>query len=180
MLARMRKQAEEEARSQTESAEGTEAPKEEAAEKQEPSEAQKEEPQKEESTEKQEEAAQEAHTWDRVYRQFQQAQKRFPQMNLVEEMKNPVFGRLIAAGFPVETAYEMVHLRELIGRAMAQVARQTAMEMTQALQSGSLRPREGALGGPQGAVYVRDPRYFTQQQREDYRNRAMRGERVIF
>lgn len=120
------------------------------------------------------------HPWETVYRQFQQARKRFPQLDLVKEMENPAFGRLIATGFPVETAYELVHLKEMIGRAMAQVARQTALEMTQALQSGSLRPREGALGGAQGGVCIRDPRYFTQQQRQDYRNRAMRGERVIF
>ncbi len=120
------------------------------------------------------------HPWDTVYRQFQQARKRFPQLDLVKEMENPAFGRLIATGFPVETAYELIHLKEMIGRAMAQVARQTALEMTQALQSGSLRPREGALGGAQGGVCIRDPRYFTQQQRQDYRNRAMRGERVIF
>lgn len=122
----------------------------------------------------------EEHPWELVYQQFHQAQKRFPQMNLLEEMKNPAFGRLLAAGFPVETAFEMVHFKELVGRAMAQVAQQTALELTQALQSGSLRPREGALGAPQGGVYVRDPRYFTPKQREDYRNRAMRGERVIF
>lgn len=117
--------------------------------------------------------------FDRLVQQFAEVQTLYPGADLGQELANPEFGRLVSNGVPARTAYEVIHMAELNAartRAVAQAAQQQAVD---GIQAGARRPQEGAAGGAPGAALGLDPRKLSKQQREEIRQRVMRGEKVI-
>lgn len=93
----------------------------------------------------------------------------FPGLDLQQELKNPVFVRLTApgVGLSVEDAYYAVHRKELQAAAMAAAQAQ----VSQAIASGAMRPRENGLSGQAPAVSTFDYRSATKEQREELKKR---------
>lgn len=105
----------------------------------------------------------------------------YPGFDLVRELQNPAFARMThpRVGIPVEDAYFALHREELQGAAMAAAARKTAQKLSQAIQSGSLRPREAGSAAPSFTTFREGQ---TKEQREALKKRireaAARGEKV--
>ncbi len=88
--------------------------------------------------------------------------------DLMKELENPAFARLVENGVDLETAWEVVHRED---RAKAAAARQTAEQ----------RPQENGLGRAAApAVFRADPRQLTRQERRQLRRRAARGEEIVW
>ena len=94
------------------------------------------------------------------------------------EMQNPDFARLMGAGVPPKTAYEVIHQQE-IAQAQAQlVANQARENVMRTIQAQGARPHEigsGAAGGENVPMKT----HWSRAEVEDMRRRAARGERVI-
>lgn len=94
------------------------------------------------------------------------------------EMQNPDFARLMGAGVPPKTAYEVIHQQE-IAQAQAQlVANQARENVMRTIQAQGARPQEigaGAAGGENVPMKT----HWSRAEVEDMRRRAERGERVI-
>ena len=102
-------------------------------------------------------------------RQAEELKVVFPDFDLRQELKNPVFARMTApgVGLSVEDAYYAVHRRELHNAAIQAAKRQ----VSNAIATGARRPRENGLAGQASAVSAFDYRSATKEQREDLKRR---------
>ena len=112
--------------------------------------------------------------------QAEEAKQVYPSLDIDAEMQDPGFGRLVAAGVPVRTAYEVVHRDEIMGGAMQYTAQQTARKISNAVAAGARRPNEGGMGAGSSAETKMDPAKLTKEQRAEIRKRVLRGEAVTF
>ena len=92
----------------------------------------------------------------------------YPDFDLDRELEDPQFARLLNSGVEPRTAYEVVHHRELTGRASR-------------LAENDARPQENGLGsGSLAAVVKADPKSLTRAERKLLRRRAARGEEIVW
>ena len=103
-------------------------------------------------------------------------------VDLSAELQNPTFARLVspAVGIDVKTAYELVHKAELESAVVSHAVQQTAQKMSNAVQSGSQRPRENGMTDQPASNITNDPRTWTKEYRKSLRERVRRGERIVF
>lgn len=123
---------------------------------------------------------QRAKEWNGILRQAEQTKEVYPGFDLDQEMANPQFGRLVANGVPVRTAYEVIHRDAIMGGAMQQVAQQTAQKVANAVQANAKRPAESGMGGGPAATHWQDPTKLTKQDREEIRKQVRLGRKVTF
>ena len=105
-------------------------------------------------------------------------QRLYPDFCWQEEMRREDFGRLILAGVEPRTAYETVHGRELMEKAMRYAAGRTRRQVAGSLASGMGRVAEN--GGRSIAVTASDPRGLTSEDLADIRRRVLDGEKIRF
>lgn len=103
----------------------------------------------------------------------------FPGFSLEKELENPTFLRLTApGGVSLEDAYYTVHRKEL----MAATAVSAARNISNAIQSGALRPQENGHNPAPVGVATFDYRSADRAWRENVKKRirqaASRGEKV--
>lgn len=105
----------------------------------------------------------------KLQRQAEELKLYFPDFDLREELKNPVFVRLTApgVGIRVEDAFYAVHRRELQEAAVQAAKRQVA----NAIAAGAQRPQEHGLSGQASAVSAFDYRSASKEQRDDLKRR---------
>ncbi len=113
--------------------------------------------------------AQEAEDIRRVYEDF----------DWQKEMRDPTFGRLVAAGIDGRTAYEVTHRRELLAQAMRYAVRRSGEQMSRAVASGGQRVAENG-GHGSSAVTRADPKALTSGELAEIRKRVQRGEKIRF
>lgn len=116
----------------------------------------------------------------RVEREARQAKRKYPSLDLNQEMQDPKFGMLVARGVPVEAAYALAHGQELLGSAMAYAVRRAKEDLAAGMQASAARPTETGLGTHAAAVGGLDPAHMTKAQRKAVREKVARGERVTF
>ncbi|WP_458397422.1 hypothetical protein [Anaerotignum sp.] len=106
----------------------------------------------------------------------------FPNLDLIEEFKNPQFVRLLDAGVDVKSAYQSVHFDELMGGAMQYTAQQAQKAALDGVKAGSLRPNENGTKGSNGANQKIDVTKLTREERRALAERARRNpdERITF
>ncbi len=113
--------------------------------------------------------AQEAEDIRRVYEDF----------DWQKEMRDPTFGRLVAAGIDGRTAYEVTHRRELLAQAMRYAVQRSGEQMSRAVASGGRRIAENG-GHGSSAVTRADPKALTSGELAEIRKRVQRGEKIRF
>ena len=116
--------------------------------------------------------------FQRVTAQAAELKSLYPDFDLMTEMQNPQFARLIGpqVNMPVKQVYQMIHHDELIQGAMNQAAQQSAQSVSMAVQAGKNRPSEN--GSPQAVEVRDDPRLWSKQDRVNVRERVRRGEKI--
>ena len=121
---------------------------------------------------------------DRIYgawmEQGEQLKQLFPSFDMAAEMKNPAFARLIRAGVDVNSAYQVLHGKEILPAAMEYAAKTVERRMAQAMRGSAMRPGENGLRGG-GAVVAGGT--VAGLSRQDYARICRlveRGERVSF
>lgn len=121
---------------------------------------------------------------DRIYdgwmQSAQQLKQVYPDFDLRREMVDPRFARLLGARVDMQTAFEVLHNREIIPAAMEYAAKTVQQHMASAMRSGADRPAENGLRGS-GAVMLGSD--VSRMSRKDYAaicKMVERGERVSF
>lgn len=116
---------------------------------------------------------------ERLARQAEDIRRVYGGFDWQREMRDPAFGRLIAAGVDGRTAYEVVHSRELLAQAMRYGAKRAAEQCSRAIASGGRRVAENG-GHGSSAVTRTDPKALDSAQLADIRRRVQRGRRFGF
>ena len=120
--------------------------------------------------------------FDGLARQAEEFKKTFPDFDLMRELQNDTFRRLTGpnSGLSLEDAYYAVHHRERAPQTMAYGIQRAKSQISQSLQANQRRPTEGAMQGGQGFDVSIDPRSMTRAQRDQLKERARRGEKIVF
>ena len=116
---------------------------------------------------------------ERLARQAEDIRRVYGGFDWQREMRDPAFGRLIAAGIDGCTAYEAIHHRELLAQAMRYGAKRAAEQCSRAIASGGRRVAENG-GHGSSAVTRTDPKALDSAQLADIRRRVQRGEKIRF
>ena len=118
--------------------------------------------------------------FDAIARQGEELKAIYPNFNLGEELANASFGRLVANGIDVKTAYEVVHKDEILAGGMEYAVKQTKEKISKAIQSGS-RPQENGLSSQSATSPGEiDVSKLSLAQIREITARAQKGERITF
>lgn len=120
----------------------------------------------------------EAECVERLTQEAENIRRLYGDFDWQQEMRDPTFGRLIAAGIDGRTAYEAIHHRELLAQAMRFAARRGREQASRAVASGGRRIAEN--GGSSAAVTRSDPRALTPDELAEIRKRVRKGEKIRF
>ncbi|GFI61252.1 hypothetical protein IMSAG049_00409 [Clostridiales bacterium] len=104
----------------------------------------------------------------------------YPTFNLDREFESPIFRRLMAAGVPVITAYELIHRNELNDIMIEKAVRNTERRISKAIQTGATRPHENGHYGASQSVVSFDPKNLSKEERNNIKERVRRGENIYF
>ena len=114
----------------------------------------------------------------RLAREAEDIRRVYDGFDWQREMRDPAFGRLIAAGVDGRTAYEVVHSREILAQAMRYGAKRAAEQCSRAVASGGRRVRENRGGS--SCVSRPYPRKLSSEELADIRRRVQGGEKIRF
>jgi hypothetical protein len=118
--------------------------------------------------------------FDEIARQGEELKAIYPNFNLGDELANASFGRLVANGIDVKTAYEVVHKDDILAGGMEYAVKQTKEKISKAIQSGS-RPQENGLSSQSATSPGElDVSKLSLAQIKEITARAQKGERITF
>ena len=112
--------------------------------------------------------------------QAAKCQSCYPGFNLGEELKNPVFRKLLQSDVPVQTAYEVLHKDQLLPAAMAHTARTVEQKLCSNLAAMGTRPSESAMGNPSPNPVRSDVSQMSRAERSAIIGRVRKGETIRF
>ena len=102
----------------------------------------------------------------------------YPDFSLAEEMREPLFAKLIQAGVDMRAAYEFCHRDELTGRLINEVAEGVRARTMQKLRTHSVRPAENGTSGRAAATLrERTPSEWSREERERIGREALKGKK---
>ena len=116
----------------------------------------------------------------RLEEEAQQAMDTYPALDLMQELEDPLFLRLVKADVPVKRAYETVHLDDILSELAAREREKAQKEITDNIRKRGMRPFENGIAAHGGITLRSDVSRLTREQREDYARRAARGEEITF
>lgn len=117
--------------------------------------------------------------YEELLEKEKEVQKLYPEFDLNTEMQNPSFGRLVASGIDLKTAYFAVHREEIQKATMEFSARKASEAVAANVAANQARPNENGASGVQNATFKTDPKDLTKEEREEIKRRVRRGERVV-
>lgn len=109
---------------------------------------------------------------------------KYPTFDLQEELKNPVFARMVApgVGLSVEDAYFTVHRKEIAQAAVKAANEQTAKNIANAVRSGTMRPQENGSTSSAPSVSSFSYKNASKEQRDALKQRirmaGAKGEKI--
>ena len=113
--------------------------------------------------------------WDR---EAEELKGIYPSFDVATEQENEQFMKLLGAGVPMRTAYEVAHKDEIIRSAMSFTAEKTAEKVANSVRANASRPSENGLSSSSASVNMIDVSKLTREQMESYKQRALNGERI--
>ena len=119
---------------------------------------------------------------EKLARQAEDLKQIYPNFDLRTELQNETFARLTAPNswLDVKTAYYAVHHDELEPQAMAYGIQRAQQQISQTLQANQRRPMEGAAQRGQPPEVTIDVNKLTREEMQNMKDRAARGERIVF
>lgn len=118
--------------------------------------------------------------YDSWMEQAEKLKEIYPGFELEQELKDERFLKLLGSQVDMQTAYEVVHNREIIPAAMQYAARAIEQKLARSLRSSAERPVENGIRGG-GAVMMGSN--VSRMSKKDYAavcRMVERGERVSF
>lgn len=116
--------------------------------------------------------------WAALLEKANEVRQIYPDFDLESEMMDEGFGRLVAVGVPLQTAYEVTHKDDILRSGMQYAVQNTSRKLANSIRAGA-RPTEGNIS-PAAAVPEKDPRTLTKKDFEEIKSRVQRGEKVYF
>ena len=126
---------------------------------------------------KQENAEKIYSTW---MQQAEETKKVYPGFDLNAETENPKFMELLNSNIDVRTAYEVLHMNEIIPAAMQFSAKTVESKLANKIASGASRPAENGMNSGSAAVVKSDVSQLTKADRQEIIRRVARGEKIRF
>lgn len=115
--------------------------------------------------------------WLRQEAQFKQ---KAPDFSLREELANPEFERLLAAGVNVETAFNVIHQDEIMSGAMNYTAKKAVEKTVNDIKARGMRPSENGLGTTSAEQKRKTVGEMTGEEILEMANKAKKGEKISF
>lgn len=115
--------------------------------------------------------------WLRQEAQFRQ---KAPDFSLREELANPEFERLLAAGVNVETAFNVIHQDEIMSGAMNYTAKKAVEKTVNDIKARGMRPSENGLGTTAAEQKRKTVGEMTGEEILEMANKAKKGEKISF
>lgn len=113
-------------------------------------------------------------------RQAEAMKSTYPDFNFRQEVANPEFAKMLKNGIPVQKAYEVMHIDELVNGAAISAAQRAEQNTVAKLRSKSSRPSENGTSSSSSAVIKSDVSSLTKADRAEIARRAAKGERISF
>ena len=104
----------------------------------------------------------------------------YQNFDLAQELQNQEFLSLLQAGTPMEHAYKVMHLDELMANAVQQAAVSTEKKVADSVRAKGSRPSENGTNSNSAFVTKTDPSKLTRADFEEIERRVARGERISF
>ena len=112
-------------------------------------------------------------------RQAMELQQKVPGFDLRVEAENPEFVQMLRAGLPVEHAYKVVHMDEILNGQAVNVAAQAQKQVVDNIRSRGSRPAENGTVSRSGFTYKSDVSKLSKEDRAEIARRAARGETIV-
>lgn len=122
---------------------------------------------------RQQAAREQAEKWGR---QEQELRKMVPDLDVRKELENPDFERMLTSGVDMKTAYQVVHMDEIMSGAMNYTAKKAVEKTVKGIQARGQRPDELGLSKQQGDPGKKTVSDMTGDEILDIAKRAMKGE----
>lgn len=115
--------------------------------------------------------------WLRQEAQFKQ---KAPDFSLRDELANPEFERLLAAGVNVETAFNVIHQDEIMSGAMNYTAKKAVEKTVNDIKARGMRPSENGLGTTTAEPKRKTVGEMTGNEILAMAKKAKKGEKISF
>lgn len=114
------------------------------------------------------------------YEEAESLKQKFPGFDLETEAGDQRFISMLKSGVPMEHAYKVLHLDDMMMDAMSTTAARTEQRVTDNIRARGARPAEAGIAA-QGAYTVKDDvSKLTKKDRAEIAARAARGEQIRF
>ena len=118
--------------------------------------------------------------FERLVQQANAAKEIYPDFDLDTEMMDEGFGRLIANGIDAKTAYEVVHMNDIMTSGMQYAVQHTKENISRDIQSGKRPQENGTSSNASSSVGSVDVSKLSLKQIREYAQRAANGEKITF
>ncbi len=105
---------------------------------------------------------------------------KYPGFNLDAEVQNPQFVSMLKAGIPVEHAYKVIHMDEIVSDAMRTSAANTEKAVVSNVRAKGTRPQENGTASQSAFLIKDDVSKLTRKERAEIARRVARGEKITF
>lgn len=116
----------------------------------------------------------------RIAEQAVQLKQTFPGFDLMAEMGNPRFERMVRGGLSVKDAFYALHGEEIQRQSMQYAAQQAGQRIAASVQAGASRPIENGMQRNNPVNIGVDIAHMDKKTREAYRQRIRNGETIDF
>lgn len=115
---------------------------------------------------------------DRLLAREAEIKQKFPEFDLMKELKNPEFEAMVRQGADMEQVYKALHYEELMTGAIKTAKTKAKMEAAADISARGRRPRENGVGKVTPGVPKFDINNTTKEQREKIERAVLKGEKV--
>lgn len=114
------------------------------------------------------------------YGEVDSVKAKFPNFDINAEVKNPSFLSMLKSGVPMEHAYKVLHMDEIVSDAMHATAVDTEKRVVENVRAKGTRPIENGTQSQSAFTVKDDVSKLTRKERAEIARRAMRGEHIEF
>ena len=104
----------------------------------------------------------------------------YPNFDFKQEVANPEFVKMLRTGVPVQRAYEVMHIDEMVNGAAMSAAQKAEKNTVAKLRNKSARPSENGTSSSSSAIIKNDVSSLTKADRAEIARRVARGEMISF
>lgn len=110
----------------------------------------------------------------------EQLRAKFPSFDLQREAQDPNFQAMLRSGVPMEHAYKVLHMDEIVNQERMTTAAATEERVVANVRARGARPKEAGNATSSAFVSKPDVNKLTKADRAEIARRAARGEKISF